>query len=149
MVEEWLIDGYNLLYDLQSRKGGPTRDRLFALLAGFATQERRVLMVLDGIGNDQEFRAFCTSFFEIVYSQAVSADTHIERYLSDRKGRAMLMVVTRDNAVAMMARGSGARVYDPREFMKVFAEVDSERSETLLKQRVRGHGFNRPFDGKL
>jgi predicted RNA-binding protein with PIN domain len=149
MIEEWLVDGYNLLYDLQSRKGGPSRDRLFALLAGFASRERRVLMVLDGIGDDQEFRAVRTASFEIVYSQDVSADTHIEKYLCGHKGRAMLMVVTRDNAVAMMARGSGARVYDTREFMEVLAGVDAERSDTLFKQRVRGHGFNRPFDGKV
>lgn len=149
MIEEWLIDGYNLLYDLQSGKGGPSRDRLFALLAGFASRERRVLMVLDGIGNDQEFRAFCTASFTIVYSQAASADTHIERYLCEHKGRAMLMVVTRDNAVAMMARGSGARVYDTREFMRVLAAADTESSDTLFKNRVRGHGFSRPFDGKI
>lgn len=149
MIEEWLVDGYNLLYDLQSRKGGPSRDRLFALLAGFASRERRVLVVLDGVGDDEEFRGFRTSFFEVVYSKSVSADAHIEKYLCDRKGRAMLMVVTRDNAVAMMARGSGARVYDTTDFMRVLGDADAERSETLFKNRVRGHGFNRPFDGKL
>lgn len=149
MIEEWLIDGYNLLHDVQSKKGGPSRDRLFALLAGFASPERRVLMVLDGIGDDEEFRAFRTPSFEIVRSQAVSADTHIERYLCEHKGRAMLVVVTRDRAVARMARGSGARVLDTREFMAVLASAETERSDALFKNRVRSHGFNRPFGDKL
>ena len=54
MLEEWLIDGYNLIHDTAPKRGPAqlSREALFGLLAGFASSvERKVLMVLDGKGH--------------------------------------------------------------------------------------------------
>ena len=73
MNEEWLIDGYNLLHDaaLEVTKGKKmSRESLFGILASFAfSDQSEVLIVLDGQGNDEEFRPFETKSFRIIYSQ--------------------------------------------------------------------------------
>lgn len=151
MPEEWLIDGYNLLHDVSRTTSTsiPERDRVFSQIACFAGPERSVLMVMDGVGDDEAYRGFRTSSFGIVHSQKVSADAYIEKRLCDRKGRAMLVVVTRDVAISRMARGSGARVFSPREFMELVGADACERRDETHRHRVRGHGFNRPFGDKL
>ncbi len=152
MPEEWLIDGYNLLYDLKKSRTSPavSREQLFGLLASFASMgERRVLMVLDGVGNDAEFESCRTAAFQIIYSQSVSADSYIEKYLYDKKGKVRFVVVTRDRAIANIASGTGARVMDPRVFMETMAEGQKDGADILFQHKVKAHGFNRPFDGKL
>ena len=154
MPEEWLIDGYNLLHDLRARRPQKnlvlSREHLFDLLASFAASERsRVWMVLDGKGSDDEFSSHRTKFFSVCYSQAVSADTYIERYLYEYKDKVKLLVVTKDGAIARIARGSGARVWSPKEFMEHLEGARGENSDVLFKGRVKGHGFNRPFHDKL
>lgn len=159
MTEEWLIDGYNLLYDLKARREQsrkyPTQESLFAFLAGFSFQGRRVLFVLDGTGNDDEFRAFNTTSFHVVYSGAPSADAYIEKYLCEKKGpvpgqpKVQFYVVTKDRAITCMAHGSGAMVVEPIEFMGRVERAGREGADILFRERVKGHGFNRPFEGKL
>jgi predicted RNA-binding protein with PIN domain len=90
MPEEWLIDGYNLLHDLavpKEQKSQKTREQMFALLAEFASNvsARCVLVVLDGTGNDDDFTAYQTRTLRIVYSQKVSADSYIEKYLFEKR----------------------------------------------------------------
>ena len=159
MPEEWLIDGFNLLYFLRDRQPhkrkkvplqGEDRTALFGLLADFASSRKcRVWMVLDGKGDDVEFTAFQTPWFQICYSQAVSADAVIEKYLCEKKGRAMFSVVTGDRAVAQMARGSGARVLDAESFFSMLKDIQKENTDILFKRSVESHGFHRPFEGKL
>ena len=153
MLEEWLIDGYNLLHSTASqgnKKGGASREALFGLLAGFASsEERKVLMVLDGQGNDREFEAYQTKNFTIIYSQALTADSVIERMLCERKGAASFIVVTQDRAVSQMARGLSARVMKPEEFMALLSAGRKENEDILFGEKVKSHGFNRPFEEKL
>lgn len=152
MPEAWFIDGYNLLYDLTSgkRKNPISRRQLFDRLAGFAsTGDRRVVVVLDGTGPAEELVADRTERFEIVYSQKVSADAYIERSVCERKGMPGTVVVTRDTAISRMARGSGARVFEPREFMEILFAGEKDQDGVLFKERVKSHGFNRPFERKF
>ena len=153
MTEEWLIDGYNLLYDLKSRKnnkGLVTRESLFHLLADFASGTgRRVIIVLDGKGDDSEWRPFQTSQLQILYSQAVSADAHIEKYLCQKKGSCQFFVVTCDRAITNIARGFGAQVLTTELFTTLLSESDKESKGMLMRHQIKGHGFHRPFGEKL
>ncbi len=152
MSEEWLIDGYNLLHDLTGRnkKNKMLRQDLFEILANFSGQgNRRLTLVLDGRGNDDEFRPYLHKTFHIVYSQSVSADSYIEKILYEKKGKAPLMVVTKDRAITNMARGAGARVMNPEDFMDLVKSSKEESKDVLFKHQAQSHGFNRPFQDKL
>ncbi len=150
MSEEWLIDGYNVLYEWRhSGARDASRETLFTAAASFASGgERTVLVVLDGIGPDDELTPFGTASFRAVYSQKVNADSYIERYLFSKTeaGRAKTVVVTRDSAIRTIARGAGARVFAPAEFAVMIAEGGKESDERASRHRVRSLGFNRPFD---
>ncbi len=153
MSEEWLIDGYNLLHDFVSHnknKIKASRDVLFGLLANFASAgERSVMIVLDGKGRDEEFGSHNTKSFRAVYSQALSADSYIERYLYEKKAGSGMIVVTRDRAITLMARGGGARVIGTKEFLELLGSMKKDNEDILFKHKVDGHGFNRPFEDKL
>ena len=151
MFEEWLIDGYNLLRDVSSQKGIAklSREMLFGLLADFAAQgQRKVLMVLDGCGNDDEFEAYRTKAFNIIYSQSVTADSVIEKTLYEKKGLGHFMVVTKDRAITQIARGLGSRVTEPEEFMALLKAQTKENDQILFNEKIRSREFNRPF-GKI
>lgn len=151
MPEEWLIDGYNLLRD---EDPSPSKAALTAWahrLAGFAAakKDRSVFFVLDGQAPAGEWSALETPAFHMVSSGKITADSVIEKYLCDNKGRVRMMVVTKDVAVSRMARGSGSGVMAPAEFKRVVAESEKQNRESLFKEDVKGHGFNRPFGNKL
>ena len=149
MLEEWLIDGYNLLHSLAS-PGNKKRATLFERLASFASaEERSVLMVLDGQGDADEFKAYQTKYFSVIYSKASTADSVIERMLYEKKGSASFMVVTKDRAVSQMARGLGARVMEPESFITLLGVSKKENDQILFGEKVRSHGFSRPFEEKL
>ena len=130
MPEEWLIDGFNLLYRFKNRQ----LSALFGLVADFAASKHCIaLVVLDGKGNEEEYAAFQTPSLQIRYSREVSADAVIERRLCEKKGQAVFVVVTGDRAITQMARGSGdrhRRVYfdaqpdQEREFRASFQALD-------------------------
>jgi len=168
MPEEWLIDGYNFLHSLNSRKAKPSskisRESCLSRIAAFtASQHCQVTVVLDGVGQDDEFtglrlpvparpaggrqagaRGFC-----VVYSGPVSADAHIEKYLFENKGKASFVVVTEDRAIADMARGSGACVMDAQSFMERLEAAEKDSGDILFKHKVKAHGFHRPFEDKI
>ncbi len=142
-MEEWLVDGYNLLHRLKN----VPREKLFQILANFAASRNlKVTLVLDGKGQPDDFAAFKTAQFQIIYSQNVSADSWIERYVCEKKSG---VVVTEDRAISNMARGSGARVIKAAEFVALIEEVSKERGDVAFKTRTQSHGFHRPFDDKL
>ena len=153
MVEEWLIDGYNLLHSAAASKNkrkSVSRETLFDLLAGFASGgERKVVMVLDGVGDERELDAYRTNSFEIIYSKTLTADSAIEKILCEKRGAAPFMVVTNDRAVSQMARGFAARVMKPEEFLLLVSSGRRENDQILFKEKVKSHGFNRPFERKL
>lgn len=152
MKEEWLIDGYNLLYDLQSRQkhAGVSRNSLCELLAEFASSKQsKVILVFDGVGPNEEWSSYRTEWFEVFYSQKISADAFIERSLFERRGQANLMVVTNDHAITNIAVGGGAHALKGSVFLESLRTAEKTRKEVLDRQRVETHGFNRPFDEKL
>lgn len=151
--EIWLIDGYNLLHDIQPAKQGkkPSKEGLFDLLADFASagDHRQVLLILDGKGSDAEHDARKTVSFSVAYSQDVSADAYIEKYLYDHRATARLFVVTNDRAITLLARGGGASVFSTAIFRERVGEVKKDTAERLQKDDARTHGFHRPLDNQL
>jgi len=151
MAEEWLIDGYNLWHETKREE---TRSRLspafLARIADFAAaRDARVLVVLDGQGSDEEFRPYSTDQFSIVFSKDITADSYIERRLFQNKGKMTMRVVTRDRALSNVARGSGAYVTDPATFNEMLADSKKGEGNILFEEKVRGHGFSRPFEQAL
>ena len=153
MAEQWLIDGYNLLHALQSKnpkKNFPSREQMLAVIAEFASFKRsNTLLVLDGAGDDHELRSYRTEYFEVIFSQKVSADACIEQYLFQHRGKLQMTVVTDDRAIAGIGRGGGARVLSTSVFAEILKECKKEGSECLQKEKSREHGFHRPFESKL
>ncbi|OIO39579.1 MAG: hypothetical protein AUJ72_00400 [Candidatus Omnitrophica bacterium CG1_02_46_14] len=154
MLEEWLIDGYNLLHSLtplSKKEKDVSREILISRLVSFAScGERKVLMVLDGQGNGQELEPYQTKNFKAIYSQTLTADSVIERVLFEKKGTAVpIWVVTKDRAVCLMARGLGARVMAPDEFIKLVGSNKRENDQILFREKIKARGFFRPFDEKL
>ena len=152
MLEEWLVDGYNLLHACASEasRRKVSRETLLSELAGFAASKaQRMLVVLDGSGDPAEWQAHHSEFLRVVYSQKVSADAYLERHLFEHRGKANFTVVTNDRAITNIARGGGARVLGTETFLEMIRETRKESSETLQKNKARSHGFNRPFDDKL
>lgn len=152
MSEEWLIDGYNVLHAFSKKGGGDrklSKDSLFSQLAGFASAgDRKLLVVIDGKGVDAELESYRTASFEVRYSQSVSADSVIEKYLYDNRSK-KLMVVTNDRAIVQIAHGAGARVTSADEFYELLKSQNKDDKETLFKRQADAHRFNRPFDKKL
>ncbi len=155
MREEWLIDGYNLLYFISasndaSRPLPSTKQALCAALAGFASSKKqKMLAVFDGVGQPDEMRVHEAPYFQAVYSQKVSADAHIEKYIFQNKASTAFWVVTDDRAISLIARGGGARVLKNSQFLEMLKESGAEGETRLFKEQVRAHGFNRPFDDQL
>lgn len=148
MQEEWLIDGFNLLRADSKPK---TPLELIHRLAGFASAQkgRGVLIVFDGKAPEGQWESLGSKHLRIESSGALTADSVIERYLYENKGRYQFTVVTADRAVIRMAHGSGARVMSPKEFNLLLNETEKSNKDVLLNQKVRSHGFNRPFRDKL
>ncbi len=164
MSEEWLIDGYNLIHDIKSSRGvsypflppslvsggAPSREVLCSVLAGFAAfKKTKVRMVLDGVGNPEELQVHTTIYFQAVYSQKVSADHYIEKFIYDNKAITAFVVVTNDRTITEMARGGGARVLKNSQFLEMLKETGVESKAALHKEDARSHGFNRPFEHKF
>ena len=84
-----------------------------------------------------------------MYSQKVSADHHIEKYIYQHKAAMTFVVVTDDRTISGLARGGGARVLKNSQFLEMLKEERQEKDVTLLNEKVRSHGFNRPFDDKF
>jgi predicted RNA-binding protein with PIN domain len=152
MKDEWVIDGYNLLHWLKNSRPASqfSREKLLQMLANFASiAGARVSVVFDGKGGNDEFRAFESDRMKVCYSQSVSADTFIEKYVYDNIAKAKISVVTQDTAIARIARGKGALVMKPEDFVAELKENRGDAENILWEKKADQHGFNRPFDKKL
>ncbi len=157
MPEEWLIDGYNFIHGVsppgskKSKKSNSFLIGLISRLASFAAQNqnRKLILVLDGKSHPREWDSLCTEALSIVSSGEITADSFIERYLFENKNRFLLTVVTGDRAILQMASGSGGRTLSPKDFERLLGEAEKTSADILFQQKVKSHGFYRPFRDKL
>lgn len=148
MQEEWVIDGTNLLHVDPKPKN---HLELINRLAGFASARkgRGVLLVFDGKIPQGQWESLSSKNLRIESSGDQTADSIIERYLCEHKGQFQFTVVTADRAMVDMAHGSGAHVMSPKEFNLLLSQTEKQNKDFLFDQKVRSHGFNRPFRDKL
>ena len=149
-AEVWLIDGWNVLHGLSAKGSGRRMEseELLSLMADFAAhQECRVVVVWDGHGpgGNPKLVLPVTSSVESLYSADKTADAVLERYLFDHRSTARLVVVTDDQAMTTIARGSGARVFSVLIFGQIVEEAKKGRRDWSEGNRADQHGFNRPF----
>jgi hypothetical protein len=60
-----------------------------------------------------------------------------------------MTVVTNDRAISDIARGGGSRVLSVSGLMELLQETKRQNADILFDEKVRSHGFNRPFEKKL
>lgn len=153
MAEQYLIDGYNLLYALRTispQKHPSSREDLCTRLSGFASLKHiQMTVVIDGVGDDHEMEAYKTPYFRVVLSQKKTADAFIEKTLYDLRSTHTFVVVTADRAITQMARGSGAMVLSPAQFWEVVCLAEETGRDIVWREKKKSHGFNRPFEDKL
>ena len=116
----YFIDGYNLLYALPEIPKGPwpeKRDILLHLLETSQPQGRNLLTVVfdnkQGPGG-REMRGPV----EVIYTSGESADEWIIQQVRKVANARICIVVTDDQAIRRMIRGTGARGMATRDFLK-------------------------------
>ncbi|MEI8345282.1 MAG: NYN domain-containing protein, partial [Candidatus Omnitrophota bacterium] len=154
LQELWLIDGCNLIHACEKRYADKaarmTLPVLINRLGDFAQQTRiQIRVVLDGVGPEAELEAFQTDRLSVHYSQGVSADTALERFLTRNRPGPSCVVITDDRAVASMARGLGCRVFATTEMLEQLRKTGGTQQEQIYRQDCRSRTFNRPFDQLL
>lgn len=156
LIEEWLIDGYNVYHALRRRERGVSLadylTRLADLTAAPAPSgaERRFVVVLDGRGEDADLVPYRTGSCEVIRSGGVSADSCIERLIFEWKATRRILLVTDDRAIRQLAHGAGCRSMGTDEFLSQNASFIKSRSEDLHRRRqLDGRQFNRPFEDLL
>lgn len=155
-AECWLVDGWNVLHGLSAglspKKSLITPEKLLSVLADFAAQTGcRMLVVWDGHGpgGDPKLKVPVSSSVESLYSAGQTADAVLERYLYDHRLEGQFTVITDDNAMTRISRGSGARVFSIARFREMLDEAGKARREKIDETQADAHGFNRPFDRAL
>jgi len=115
----WLVDGYNVLHAgvLRGRDRArwwtePRRRELLERVSGFDA-EAEVWVVFDGPGDSNA--ALDPHGTHCVFAK--SADAWLIERVRSAEDPAAIAVVTSDRQVAGRARGRGARVVSPRDFL--------------------------------
>ena len=119
MSLHYLIDGYNLLYALPDIPPGPwptKRDVFLALLLQSKPQGNNKMTVIfdsrDGGGSRTQKGAI-----EIVYTAGETADDWIIKAVRKAPNPRITVVVTDDQAIRRLIRGTGAKWMATREFL--------------------------------
>jgi len=120
MALHYLIDGYNLLYALPDIPPGPwpeKREIFLKLLETSQPQGRnKMTVIFDNRQGDggKEMRGPV----EIVYTSGETADDWLTAYVRKVTNPRMCIVVTDDQGLRRMIRGTGARSMATQDFLK-------------------------------
>jgi predicted RNA-binding protein with PIN domain len=120
MALHYLVDGYNLLYALPDIPPGPwptKRDIFLKLLETSRPQGRNKLTVVfdnrQGAGERSMYGPV-----EVVFTSGESADDWLIMYVRKTDHPRTCVVVTNDQAIRRLIRGTGARWMNTRDFLK-------------------------------
>ena len=120
MSLHYLIDGYNLLYALPDIPPGPwaaKREIFLAMLAHVKPQgNNRMTVIFDsreGGGNRSR-----KGTIDIVYTSGETADDWIIQAVRKAPNPRVMVVVTNDQAIRRLIRGTGAKWISTQDFMK-------------------------------
>lgn len=156
VIEEWLIDGYNVYHAWRRKQRGASLTdllmRLSDLAAGPAPSgaERRFVVVLDGRGEDADLAAYRTERCQVLRSGKMDADSFIERLIYELKATRRLTLVTDDRPMRQLAHGAGCRLMGTEEFLTQSALFAKQRIQELDRRRfLDERQLNRPFERLL
>lgn len=148
--ETWLFDGWNVLHGLSSLlQKRLSSEALTSLISGYCAQNGyHGLLIWDGFGPGASAPAAqpAAGLLSVIFSDRLTADAVLERYLYDHRGQGEFVAVTDDGAMTRVARGLGARVFSVKRLAELLDESRQERDDRDHKGRADSHGFNRPFD---
>jgi len=120
MSLHYLIDGYNLLYALPEMPPGAWPDKRASLVRWLQDRrphgQNRVTVVFDsreGLGDQTR-----AGEFQIIYTAGETADDWISRRVREVSNPRVLVVVTDDQGLRRMIRGTGAKWASAKEFIK-------------------------------
>src|SRR3990172_2783700 len=119
----YLFDGYNLLHAGGYKDAGELVD---ALASFVALQGARVLLVFDGVGEEQQIGPLSVRF-------APHADTLLERLAAEHRQRELVCLVSSDVAVRGTS-GQEARKLSSRTFL---GDLEAARHTEPGPSRVR------------
>jgi predicted RNA-binding protein with PIN domain len=144
----YLIDGYNLLYALPDIPPGPWPTKREILIELLMTSKphgnNRVTVVFDsreGLGDRRHHGAI-----EVVFTSGETADDWIARRVRDGSNARTVVVVTNDQGIRTLIRGTGAKWISTQEFLgqaksrpgrrrEQGSEIDSESITEEMKKK--------------
>jgi predicted RNA-binding protein with PIN domain len=116
----YLIDGYNLLYALPDIPPGPwptKREIFLALLMKSQLQGHNRMSVIfdnrEGGGSKSQKGAI-----EVIYTSGETADDWIIQHVREVKNPRICVVVSDDQGIRRLIRGTGAKWIPTKEFLK-------------------------------
>lgn len=131
MSSHYLLDGYNLLYALPEMPAGSWEAKRAALLLKIAREKpqgnNRLTVVFDsreGAGSRSRAGAI-----DVAYTSGETADDWISHFVREAPNPRILIVITDDQGLRRLIRGTGAKWLATREFWqksKRQPEPDSE-----------------------
>jgi predicted RNA-binding protein with PIN domain len=141
----YLIDGYNLLYALPEIPRGPwptKREILIELLLSSKPQGNNRLTVIfdsrEGLGDRLRRGAI-----EVIFTASETADDWIARRVRETSNARMLVVVSNDQGIRTLIRGTGAKWLSTQDFLKPSKstpipvkppKMDSETSDSITEE---------------
>jgi predicted RNA-binding protein with PIN domain len=134
MSSHYLLDGYNLLYALPEMPEGSWETKRAALLQKLAREtphgNNRVTVVFDsreGSGNRSKLGSI-----EITFTSGETADDWISHYVRRAPNSRILIVVTDDQGLRRLIRGTGAKSLGTHEFWDKAKKRSDSSSEPGL-----------------
>lgn len=134
MSLHYLLDGYNLLYALPVMPAGPWEAKRTALLQKLAHEKpygnNRVTVVFDsreGSGSRSK-----TGSLDVAFTAGETADEWISHYVRRSANPRILIVVTDDQGLRHLIRGTGAKGLGTREFWEKAEKTSGPRVEPGL-----------------
>jgi len=122
-VKTYLIDAYNLLYafaDIPSGSLQVKREALMRWIQDHRPQGRNaVMLVFDS--RDGEGNRYSSADMQIVFTAGTSADDWISAHVRTTRRPAATVVVTNDQGLRRMVRGTGAKWMSCDEFLQLAA----------------------------
>ena len=138
MSLHYLIDGYNLLYALTDIPVGSWAQKRETLLRKIADQrphgKNRITIIFDsreGLGDRAR-----QDTMDIVYTAGETADDWIIKKVRQIQNPRVVVVVTNDQGLRRMVRGTGAKWVSTAEFWKS-AEMPARKPSASLDNDTR------------
>ncbi len=120
MALRYLIDGYNVLYAMDDMPPGSWQDKRAQLLAFLKARKPHGQNAITVVFDNREGGGSRTSDsdFTVVYTAGETADDWISSEVRKAPNPRTLVVVSNDQGIRVMVRGTGAKFVTATEFLK-------------------------------